>query len=233
MIIVEGTDNTGKTTLVHKLVRDVPELVYAGRSPGHCPEMVVKIADEFLTKRPHQTLYNIYDRILFSEIVYNEATGRVRSYFTEDELEAIMESLKDHRPLIILCGRSAEKLSQTFLASEHQFDINVVLRARLLYFEVMRKYEDYYWENMCWQWDIDLDKDHQDQVYEGIVREIKKYLSMWEQTNQSRSNYLEKAREIVEGMSRDGKRIGYGSSETKAGSGHAGGDTPLPVGSGE
>lgn len=233
MIIVEGTDNTGKTSLVRRLTEEIPDLVYQGRSPGHCREMVVKIADEFLVKRPHETLYNIYDRILFSEIVYNRATGRPDSYFTDGELQAIMEGLKDHRPFMILCSRSSDKLSQTFLASEHQFDINVVLKARLLYHEEMRKYEDYFWDGMVYSWDIDQSPPLQKQQFDGIVYHLKQYLSIGREIYERRADYMRKARDISREMSRDGQRIGYGSSETGAGSGHAGGDTPLPVGSGE
>jgi hypothetical protein len=96
MIVVEGMDNSGKTTLGETLSeRFNYPLVH---SPGYCPEMLPWAKDSLLSKK-----LKIYDRHpCISERVYG-AVLRGKDEFKSLWGEQIKRLFIDKKPLIIYC----------------------------------------------------------------------------------------------------------------------------------
>jgi hypothetical protein len=132
MVIVEGCDNTGKTTLIEKLMADFPILVRAPKSPGPAP------GDEqwdfmmgYLSKPPKETTPIIFDRFpLISEPVYGVAV-RDGSALDGDKIKLGTKLLRKHQPLIIYAERSKEDILKTFHEREQlegvEDKINIIL----------------------------------------------------------------------------------------------------------
>lgn len=96
MIVVEGMDNSGKTTLVETLAK---HFKYSPiHSPGYCSEMLPWAKDSLLIKKPR-----VYDRHpCISERVYG-AVLRGKDEFKSLWGEQIKRLFVDKRPLIIYC----------------------------------------------------------------------------------------------------------------------------------
>ena len=107
LIIIEGMDNTGKSTLVKKLSSYLPhhEVVV---SPGPCANHVQWCIDEL-----NRTDNRIYDRFpVFSETVYGNI---IRGYSTlNNYLDQLLSMLVDTNPLIIYCDPGLEVIRGTF-----------------------------------------------------------------------------------------------------------------------
>lgn len=116
MIIVEGVDNTGKTTLIDMLKTIFPMLQIAkmDNAPHATEEEYREYLWDQLAKTPRQSFMKLYDRLLFSEIVYGPIL-RGKSRIKGNELRAAMHLLLYyHEPLIIYCDRTEEQIKATF-----------------------------------------------------------------------------------------------------------------------
>jgi len=97
MIIIEGMDNSGKTTLAKTLAAhfDWP-LVH---SPGYCPGMI-----DWTKKALLEDTIKIYDRFpLISEAVYGPIL-RNNNSFNSEKGKALISLFYDRKPLIIYCN---------------------------------------------------------------------------------------------------------------------------------
>lgn len=107
LIIIEGMDNTGKSTLVKKLSSYLPhhEVVV---SPGPCAEHVKWCKDELA-----RTDSRIYDRFpIFSETVYGNI---IRGHSTlSNYIDQLLLMLGWAKPLIIYCDPGIEVIRGTF-----------------------------------------------------------------------------------------------------------------------
>jgi len=107
MIIVEGMDNTGKTTLVRKLTSMLPLKKY--KSPG--PDIGEAEQIEWVRDRledPDEWV--IFDRFpLISEPIYG---GHIRGYhnFEDPSKQYLYDMFKDKNPLIIYCRPPRDKI---------------------------------------------------------------------------------------------------------------------------
>ncbi len=99
IVIVEGGDNTGKTTLIKRLVECYPILVPI-KSPGPNDDLARWIMKE-LVERRHDRL-RIYDRFFLSEFIYGPIIRGKICYASMHE-ELIWGVLKQIKPLVILC----------------------------------------------------------------------------------------------------------------------------------
>lgn len=115
MIIVEGPDNTGKSTLVKALTEYIPSLVYIGHSPGppKTPEEFLNRTAKVLNHSPQDTAFYLLDRFFFSELVYGPVL-RGRAIITPGQIEDLADKLYEHNPLIIYCRRSVTRVKETF-----------------------------------------------------------------------------------------------------------------------
>jgi thymidylate kinase len=115
MIIIEGCDNTGKTTLREQLLAAVPKLIVGPKLEK--PPIDRTEYMEFLWttfgKNPKETHDLIFDRFFFSEVVYGPIL-RGKVAYTRSEKTAIHNLLRYHRPLVIHCRQSVESIMETF-----------------------------------------------------------------------------------------------------------------------
>jgi GTPase SAR1 family protein len=113
LIVVEGLDNTGKTTLVEQLVKDFPQLEY-NPSIGNKHDLP-QIHTQAWESINHDTPLKIWDRARFiSEYVYNPILqNRELAFDTEEWLYMLAEYIR--RPqLVIYCFRTPDRLIKDF-----------------------------------------------------------------------------------------------------------------------
>lgn len=106
MIIVEGPDNAGKSTLVKELCK-VHNLTEGKRGTDNRDDLwKVTVADthralQQAVSPKHHPAY-VWDRLFFSEFVYSKYVGRACE-FSDRRKEMILEQLEDLACPIILC----------------------------------------------------------------------------------------------------------------------------------
>lgn len=116
MIIIEGCDNTGKTTLADTLIRTFPQLHKGQRRQGPQKNKQLFMDDlwEILGSSFDDTALTVYDRLYFSELVYGKVL-RGNVIVTPPEKKIIEELIKNrHQPLIIYCYLDAPAIRETF-----------------------------------------------------------------------------------------------------------------------
>ena len=111
MIIVEGPDGCGKSTLIKQLLHRIPKLEFGEHSPGppKSAEEYLARAAKWLIKPQEKTRNIILDRFLFSEQVYGPVL-RGKLIITQKEMDILEAKLLEHDPLIIYCRRPPHKL---------------------------------------------------------------------------------------------------------------------------
>lgn len=104
MIIVEGPDGAGKTTLVSELLDEFPELRIGKRGTKDRSKLWTvtrkdtyrALAEACNAKKPH-----IWDRLFWSEFAYWEVTGREKCEFGPDDLSVVPGVIRAlHAPVI-------------------------------------------------------------------------------------------------------------------------------------
>lgn len=150
MIIVEGLDNSGKTTLINKLLEWFPELKLQPKSVGAdgTGKDLMGYMVQFLAQPPADTKNLLFDRFpLFSEAVYGPIL-RGGMAIMSDLYQQATQQLRYHEPLIIHCQIPLHKVEETFTArqqmkgvKEHLLEINkayqeLMFKARLMDFKV-------------------------------------------------------------------------------------------------
>ena len=110
MIILEGTDNTGKTTLAQDLVARFHHLgLYMVKSPGSGPTLGDWIIKEL--KKNDQAA--IYDRFFFSEYVYGPVL-RGKVCYTRTQDPEMVRLMCKAQPVVIWCSRPPERIAVSF-----------------------------------------------------------------------------------------------------------------------
>lgn len=107
MIIVEGMDNTGKTTLVRKLTSMLPLRKY--KSPG--PDIGEAEQIEWVRDRLEDTdEWVIFDRFpLISEPIYG-SNIRGQHNFEDPSKQYLYDIFKNKKPLVIYCRPPRDKI---------------------------------------------------------------------------------------------------------------------------
>ena len=118
MIIVEGCDNTGKTTLIKNLTKRFP-ILEPIKSPGPGPDLARWICKELLVNKHSKV--KIYDRFFFSEFVYGPVLRGGVCYKPNEE-EFIWEFLKVLKPLTIICHRNLLSTAYETLNEREQME---------------------------------------------------------------------------------------------------------------
>lgn len=98
MIIIEGPDNSGKTTLAKFLAKEIGrEYYHAGGPPKSTPEIIGRVHFSFDNKDKY-----IFDRSpLISEQVYGVMRGQL--YLNFEENEDLYSRFRELGPIIIYC----------------------------------------------------------------------------------------------------------------------------------
>jgi len=115
MIIIEGCDNTGKTTLQKEILERYPGL-REGYKQERPPEDKQPYMDRlwgFLGQPVSYTRPFVFDRLYFSELVYGPIL-RGNVIFTKSESVIINKMIKRHRALIIYARRSLYEIMKDF-----------------------------------------------------------------------------------------------------------------------
>lgn len=117
MIIVEGCDNTGKTTLIDKLCEAYG--LTKAKPPGPAPrEELIEFMKGITLMTRKQGTNIIVDRFpLYSEPVYG-VTLRGVSALTVSDYQRYEAQLRIHDPLIIYCTLPIGKIRETFAERE-------------------------------------------------------------------------------------------------------------------
>ena len=99
MLVIEGPDNSGKTTLVDRICAQFPSLL-RHKSPG--PDADYDWWMRQLTQPPEALAVSIYDRFYFSELVYGPiCRGQISlSVHRQEVIESLLVTAE---PLIIHC----------------------------------------------------------------------------------------------------------------------------------
>lgn len=133
MIIVEGGDNVGKTTLIQQLIGIDPNL-HVLRRPRFKPEQGQTIGTSYLDAiiprdgdRVRHS-YGIADRLLASEMIYGDLF-RNGSRLTEAERQAILNVLRSYRAIVVHCDPPDETVLREWKNREQLYDDPIVIVA--------------------------------------------------------------------------------------------------------
>ena len=115
MIIIEGCDNTGKTTLKDDLLKSFPILRQGIKQklPPNDRERYMEFLWDLLSQDLDETYYMVFDRVLISEMIYGPIL-RGKTLFSEAENKCLLKLLALQRPLIIHCQRPVDEILNTF-----------------------------------------------------------------------------------------------------------------------
>ena len=110
MIIIEGPDNAGKTTLMKQLMEDFDlkqaPLKFDPHDKEDVPKEVVdfydKVMDYMGYKTEDELINEVWDRVYFSELVYGPLK-RGEVGLTQEQALMVPKIIQAHRPLIIMC----------------------------------------------------------------------------------------------------------------------------------
>lgn len=112
MIIVEGSDDSGKSTLIKQITENVQGLKFGGHSSGP-PEGRDDYMDRLkvLKSNPGHTRNLIFDRFFFSELVYGPLLRGIIMP-SDGDIAWIEVKLIEHDPLIIYCRRPPHEIAK-------------------------------------------------------------------------------------------------------------------------
>lgn len=102
-IFIEGTDNSGKTTLANRLAKDLGfEVIHSPGPLDKGVEMITWLFKELISQKPHV----IYDRIsMISDPVYSPIIRKEKSFYSKGGNLPVMHNLLSLTPhFIIFCS---------------------------------------------------------------------------------------------------------------------------------
>lgn len=134
MIVVEGVDNTGKTTLIKRLMRCFPQLEYV-KSLGPATEReMIDFVMKYFEMKDNKNI--IFDRFpLIVESVYGPVV-RDACKIHHDRIVKLDKLFRRQRPLIIYCDRSLEDILKTFHEREQMEGVEDKIEALKAYYEL-------------------------------------------------------------------------------------------------
>lgn len=133
LVILEGENKTGKTTLATKLVNDFDFKYIKCSQPKGDPYIEYQ---KILKKIKGNT---VIDRFLYGEQVYGPLY-RGKSMINDKQLRNIEAQMKDKNAIIIYCSDSVKNIAERFdLEGEEFADKKKIGKALKLYSKVLKK----------------------------------------------------------------------------------------------
>lgn len=175
MIIVEGPDGAGKTTLVNMLLAEYPALKIGQRGTHDRDKLwTVTVGDTFraLAEAVHNKQIYIWDRLFYSEFVYSPVQDRPVA-FTDMQSMYIRRLINDLGIPVVLCMPSLETCVENS-RSEHQMR-GVDGNEHVIYEGYKKLYEANYFPWHLVHYDYTRKRDEAD-----VKRLVKDYLEQKE-----------------------------------------------------
>jgi len=184
MIIVEGPDNSGKSTLIKRLMEDF-DLLYGPKfnipkivKKGNIGAVKIKMAVhthyndiiELLKQSPRYLKPYIFDRVYFSELVYgNVYRGGIAISLTGQVSLPIL--IKEANPLIIYCNPPVDLILQKYDEREQygeHYDLS----------RIVNLYDNIFSEGGLYVQDKNnfLTYNYAEDDYEFIKKQVEQYL---------------------------------------------------------
>ena len=130
IIIFDGCDKTGKTTLINKIKKILNfETLYIGKEFKNCNvDMYLKIIDEIKNKNI------LLDRFFYSEFVYGKIC-RNGSLLNENDFKKIEDKLILNKSKFILCTNSFDSINNFFIKDKEDYIKSIYINKILNEFE--------------------------------------------------------------------------------------------------
>lgn len=151
MIIIEGPDNTGKTTLINQLVKNCglkkAPLKFNPHDSKDVPKLIVNFYDgviKYLTQdiTLKQSVNIVWDRLYFSELVYGPLK-RGTLGFTPDQEEVLPELIKYLNPLVIICITDLWTIKKNLKERKQYMKENEIEKVVKGYVDIYLKLEEF------------------------------------------------------------------------------------------
>lgn len=117
MIIIEGCDNTGKSTLLKQLCSRIPELRYVEHGPRPPKDYNDYFTEMLGVMSEGDVDRVIVDRFYFSELVYGPIL-RGKVGLAPCQVDFLNATLRDIKPFIIICYNTNAAIKSTFSERE-------------------------------------------------------------------------------------------------------------------
>lgn len=182
MIVVEGPDGAGKTTLVQSLQEAFGfplgeratknrDLLYQVTRQDTYTALALEVGGQLMTPA-------IWDRLYWSELVYADVVGRPIEFKTSEQV--FIESILKHAALTIVCLPPIATVLSNVEDSEHQME---GVRERIItIYERYRELWTGYGGHIIW-WDYSFEQ------------EGRAYLESWDHLLQHVQSHLDKRKE--------------------------------------
>lgn len=179
MIIVEGVDGTGKTTLVHRLHESFPELeVRPSIGNKHDPKEITRQAwEEARLHRP--TVLGDRSRII-SEYIYSPILKNRPCAYTPQEWCSFLGGFIERPQCVIFCWRYLDRIEENLKEEEQLANVIPNLRKLAVAYESMMEILDFMFRvspqgHVAVNYNFDLSTPDQDS-YPFVVDQVASYL---------------------------------------------------------
>lgn len=136
MIIVSGPDNSGKTSLVDYLVKEVGMDKVKKDFPQPPYEHPDEYTDWVCNTINTGGVFDIVDRCFIDELVYGPIM-RGQICFDKDQYFRCIKAISDNKPLFIITDPGKQKIKETFAEREQYPDIQSNLNIQRRYHHVI------------------------------------------------------------------------------------------------
>lgn len=178
LIIVEGAENTGKSTLVERLLVRFPELVKIDKIRGPKTREVYLHELDKVFKYCFSGIPTIVDRFYFVELVYRAVLNDRPIAFSPADQDALEAIIKLAHPFLIRCHVPYEVMAKTYEERDQMIDLET---NRIIQEEYERLLAFYVTEVIPWYYEYDFTQDD----FEILAHLVGNYLK----TTKGRNNY--------------------------------------------
>lgn len=174
MIILEGPDNSGKTTLQEQLIKDLglqkSKLKFNPEGKKDVKKYVAEYYDEVIQYLREEDMGNIiWDRNYFSELIHGPIL-RGGIGLTLDQQEVLPQIMEVLDPLIIYCNPGLEKILLGY-GDRYQYADKEKM------FNIVKAYDDWY-DDLKYKYKIHYQYNNTSYEYKVLKRFTELYLEV-------------------------------------------------------